>query len=77
MKTCTIESSSEINLWLTSKTKICKIFSTCGRAMWIHYPKEGVADDDLDNYEQNFIPETYETCIVNDVLETKPSEALE
>lgn len=61
MKTCTIESSSEINLWLTSKTKICKVFSTCGRAMWVHYPKDGTPDDDLDNYEQQFIAETFET----------------
>ena len=33
--TCTVENSSEINLMLNHKTKGCKLFTTCVRAMWI------------------------------------------
>ena len=77
LKTLTIENTSEVHLWLNSKTKICKVFSTCGRSIFMHFPKTGASDEDLDTYLSMPVAETYETVIQNDEIVTTPAEALE
>jgi len=46
--TCTVENCSEINLMLNHKTKGCKLYTTCARAMWVQWPKDGADDTDYD-----------------------------
>lgn len=79
LQSCTVESSTEINLMLTHKTKNCKLFTICTKSMWIQFPKDGADDTDYDqvNWWRQPVAEIYETKIVGSGIETVPSESLE
>jgi adenylyl cyclase-associated protein len=63
MKSVTAESTNELQVNLNHKNKNCKVITTCTRAVWIRYPKEGADDQDNDNINWNKQPvaEIYES----------------
>ena len=79
VNTVTIESSSEVGINLTNKTRKCMVVTTCTRSVTVIYPKEGCSDESVEGEDWVHMPvaETFESHIQGNALETKPMENLE
>lgn len=79
VKTVTCESSTDLNINLTNKTRGCMVVTTCTRSVTVIYPKEGCDDTSVEGSDWVHAPvtETYESLIHGDKLETQPQESLE
>lgn len=61
-----IEGCNQVHIYLTNATRHAKISTSCTRSTIMHFPKEGVTDDQLedhDNWNTIAVPEVFTTTI--------------
>ena len=64
-----VEGCNQVNIYLTNTTASAKISTSCTRSTIMHFPKEGITDeqlDDLDNWMTVAVPEVFTTTISAD-----------
>lgn len=69
-----IEGCNQTHIYLTHATLNTKISSSCTRSTIVHFPKEGMTDDQLnddDNWHTSPVPEVFTTTVQGKKLLTE------
>ena len=70
-----IEGCNQVHVYLTNATMNAKMSTSCTRSTIMHYPKEGVTDEQLNDDEDNWVTaamaEVFTTTIVEGKLVTE------
>jgi len=69
-----IEGCNQIHIYLTNATSNAKISTSCTRSTIMHFPKEGITDDNLEedeNWATYAVPEVFTTTIAAHKLVTE------
>ena len=69
-----IEGCNQIHIYLTNATSNAKISTSCTRSTIMHFPKEGITDDNLEeeeNWATYAVPEVFTTTIAEHKLVTE------
>ena len=72
---CAIEGCNQVHVYLTNATLNAKMSTSCTRSTIMHFPKAGIADEQLleddDNFETSAVPEVFTTTIAEQKLVTE------
>ena len=69
-----VENSKQTHIWLYNSTKACKVSTSSTRSTFIHFAKDGVTDDQLEelsNWTKEIVPEVYTSQLVGGKLITE------
>ena len=70
-----IEGCNQVHVYLTNATLNAKLSTSCTRSTILHFPKEGITDEQLfeddDNFETSAVPEVFTTTLAERKLVTE------